>query len=218
MGEKQALVIMAKEPVPGRTKTRLCPPLTAERAAELYACFLQDITTTVRQVFQSFPNIHPYFGFSPADAESYFHLLAPDFGRITQVGERLNERLQSVFDFSFEQGYRMVAAINSDSPTLPGVYLTQAFEHLETADVVLGPCEDGGYYLIGLKRPIPEIILPVQMSTDHVLTDTLALIIEKGLSSKLLPTWYDVDTAAELARLQQEMVGKESRTAAWFGQ
>jgi glycosyltransferase A (GT-A) superfamily protein (DUF2064 family) len=89
---------------------------------------------------------------------------------------------------------------------------------LEKADIVLGPCEDGGYYPIGLKRPIPEIILPVQMSTAYVLTDTLALIKEQGLSVELLPTWYDVDTAEELDRLQQELIGKESRTAAWFGQ
>jgi rSAM/selenodomain-associated transferase 1 len=218
LGEKHALVIMAKEPVAGQTKTRLSPPLTAERASELYACFLQDITTTVRHVSQANPNIDPYFGFSPANAAGYFQTLASDFGRITQIGERLNERLQSVFDAGFIQGYCMVAAINSDSPTLPEAYLIQAFERLEKADIVLGPCEDGGYYLIGLKRPIPEIILPVQMSTAYVLTDTLALIKEQGLSVELLPTWYDVDTAEELDRLQQELIGKESRTAAWFGQ
>jgi rSAM/selenodomain-associated transferase 1 len=216
--ENQALVIMAKEPMAGRTKTRLCPPLTAEEAADLYRCFLEDIIVTVRQVFQGNSQIEPCFGYAPVEAAGYFRQLAPDFGRIAQEGERLNERLQSVFETCFKRGNQKVAAMNSDSPTLPGSYLAEAFERLETADVVLGPCEDGGYYLIGMKRPIPEIILPVQMSTERVLAETLALIDSEGLTVDLLPEWYDVDTAEELERLKRELDGVESRTAAWFGQ
>ncbi len=218
MPEKQALVIMAKEPMAGRTKTRLCPPLTVEEAADLYHCFLEDITLTVRQVSQGNSQIEPYFGFAPVEASGYFRQLAPDFARISQEGERLNERLQSVFDACFERGYQKVVAINSDSPTLPGSYLVEAFERLESADVVLGPCEDGGYYLIGMKRPIPEIILPVQMSTERVLAETLALVERQRLTVELLPKWYDVDTVEELERLRRELVGTASRTADWFGQ
>jgi len=215
--EKQALVIMAKEPRAGQTKTRLCPPLTAEEAAELYDCFLQDITVTVRQVSQNHSNIQPYFGFASLEAAKYFQQLAPDFGRIPQTGKRLNERLISVFDDCFLRRFQKVAAINSDSPTLPGAYLVEGFSRLDSADVVLGPCADGGYYFIGMKRPIPEIILPVKMSTERVLADTLALCEGLGLAVVLLPEWYDVDTMDELARLERELKGGESRTAAWFG-
>lgn len=214
---EQALVIMAKEPQAGKTKTRLCPPLTADQAARLYSCFLQDIIDMVRQIARTNPEITPLIAYAPETAAGYFQRVAPDFGRILQLGERLNERLQSIFDAAFEQGCRRVAAINSDSPTLPGTFLLEAFERLETADVVLGPCEDGGYYLIGLKRPHPEIILPVQMSTDRVLEETLALIERQGLAVELLPPWYDVDTAEDLARLEKELDGRRSKTAAWFG-
>jgi rSAM/selenodomain-associated transferase 1 len=214
--KKQALAIMAKEPISGQTKTRLCPPLTAEQAADLYRCFLEDIICTVGNAVGGRPDIRPYIAYSPIEAVNYFRNIAPDFDLIPQVGARLNERLQSVFSAAFELGYQQVAAMNSDSPTLPGAYLIEAFERLESTDVVLGPCEDGGYYLIGLNRPIPEIILPVQMSTDRVLADTLALITGHGLTVELLPTWYDVDTIVELSRLEKEIAGLDSRTADWF--
>lgn len=213
---KQALIIMAKEPLPGRTKTRLSPPLTAEQAADLYRCFLEDVVSIVKGVAQERPQIAPYIAYAPANAAAYFQQLAPGFNLIPQLGSCLNDRLQSAFTNAFEQGYEQVAAINSDSPTLPGSYLKEAFDRLETADVVLGPCEDGGYYLIALKRPIPEIILPVQMSTARVLTDTLTLIEAQDLTVHLLPAWYDVDTVAELSRLEKEVVGQQSSTAEWF--
>lgn len=207
---------MAKEPLPGRTKTRLCPPLTADEAADLYTCFLADVTDTVREVAEKQPEIAPWIAYHPLGSAGYFEQLAPDFRLVPQLGERLNERLLTVFETCFEQGCSMVAAINSDSPTLPGEYLIEAFDRLETADVVLGPCEDGGYYLIGLKRPCPEIILPVQMSTERVLADTLDLIEAQGLAVEQLPVWYDVDTVEELTRLKKELDGRNSRTAAWF--
>jgi len=96
--------------------------------------------------------------------------------------------------------------IDSDSPTLPAEYLGMAFAALDgVADVVLGPCDDGGYYLIGLKRPQPRLLREVQMSTPFVVRDTLALASELGLRVALLPQWYDVDTVAELNRLRVEL-------------
>ena len=95
--------------------------------------------------------------------------------------------------------------MDSDSPTLPSAYVAQAFDGLDDADVTLGPCEDGGYYLIGLKRPQPRLLRKVRMSTPHVLRDTLALAHEAGLGVALLPRWYDVDTLQELQRLRAEL-------------
>jgi glycosyltransferase A (GT-A) superfamily protein (DUF2064 family) len=97
--------------------------------------------------------------------------------------------------------------MNSDGPTLPSPYLKAAFERLtEGTDVVLGPCDDGGYYLIGLKRPVPRLLREVQMSTPNVTRDTLNLAMEEGLRVKLLPEWYDVDSAASLSRLARELL------------
>jgi glycosyltransferase A (GT-A) superfamily protein (DUF2064 family) len=101
--------------------------------------------------------------------------------------------------------------MDSDSPTLPAAYLSAAFTHLrEGADVVLGPCDDGGYYLIGLRQPQSRLLREVPMSTPTVLRDTLAIAEELGLRVALLPTWYDVDTVAELRRLRQELDGMQT--------
>jgi glycosyltransferase A (GT-A) superfamily protein (DUF2064 family) len=105
-----------------------------------------------------------------------------------------------------------VAAINSDGPNLPVDYLSSAFQLLaRDNDVVMGPCEDGGYYLIGLKQPAPRLLRELRMSTEHVLDDTLALAGEGGLKVQLLPTWYDVDDVPSLARLVQRCADSHLR-------
>ena len=113
--------------------------------------------------------------------------------------------------------------MDSDSPTLPVSYLIQAFKRLAAADIVLGPTLDGGYYLIGIKRPQPQLLLQVQMSTAHVLADTLALAKTSGLTVSLLPTWYDVDTIADLHKLDLEIArmsanGRAAATCRWLAQ
>ena len=96
--------------------------------------------------------------------------------------------------------------MNSDGPTLPAAHLERAFVALrDGADVALGPSADGGYYLIGVKQPAPRLLRGVRMSTPTVLADTLALAAEYGLRVELLPAWYDVDEAADLARLTREL-------------
>jgi rSAM/selenodomain-associated transferase 1 len=202
---KKALLVMAKRPFPGQTKTRMTPALSPKEAADLYACFLQDVLATVRKV----PQITPFIAYAPAneEAEVYFSHLAPDFGRIPQLGSDLGARLDGVLTHCLNIGYTQVVAINSDSPSLPAAYLAEAFTQLNdpAVDVVLGPCEDGGYYAIGWKRPFPRLVRNVQMSTNHVLQDTLAIAQEENLHVALLPTWYDVDELAELHRLQRDL-------------
>ena len=88
---------------------------------------------------------------------------------------------------------------------MPPAYVAQAFEVLAENDVVLGPCRDGGYYLIGLTRPQPQLLREVQMSQPNVLRDTLALAEQTGLRVALLPEWYDIDTLQDLAQLQTEL-------------
>ncbi len=202
---------MAKRPFPGRTKTRLTPVLSHEAAAKLYECFLRDVLNIVRTV----PKITPFIAYAPNDAETaaYFCKLAPDFKLIPQIGDTLGERLDGVLTSSLQNGFDQVAAINSDSPTLPGGYLADAFTQLDDpeTDVVFGPCEDGGYYLIGWKRPYPRLVRNVQMSTPHVLQDSLAIANAANLRVSLLPSWYDVDEVAELHRLRTALLtGEES--------
>jgi rSAM/selenodomain-associated transferase 1 len=198
----QSLFVVAKRPAAGQTKTRLCPPLTGEAAAALYACFLRDTLDLMRQV----PNVECGIVYLPASALDYFSTLAPDMRLSLQEGGDLGERLDHLLTVALESGASQAVVMDSDSPTLPADYLVQAFDALAgSCDVVLGPCEDGGYYLIGLKRPQPRLLREVQMSTPHVVRDTLALAEQLGLKVALLPTWYDVDTVAELDRLRDEL-------------
>lgn len=199
-----ALLVVAKRPAHGRTKTRLSPPLSAEEAAALYECFLRDTLDLMRQV----PGVQRGVVYLPPEAGAYFAGLAPGFEYIPQEGADLGARLENALTFYLSQGYQRVTIMNSDGPTLPPAFLVRAFDVLAgEADVVLGPCDDGGYYLVGLKRPAPRLLRKVRMSTGRVLTDTLALAAEEGLRVELLPTWYDVDDVASLKRLVAELAG-----------
>lgn len=196
-----ALLVVAKRPAPGHTKTRLTPPLTPLEAAQLYEAFLRDTLDLIRQI----PGARPILAYLPEDADDYFRSLAPDFELLTQQGGDLGERLDNALSHCLSDGFQRAVIVDSDSPTLPLEYLARAFIALETADCVVGPCDDGGYYLIGLRRPASRLLRAVRMSTATVTRDTLALAAEEKLSFAQLPTWYDVDTVAELERLRAEM-------------
>lgn len=199
---QRTLLVVAKQPAAGQTKTRLCPPLSGESAAALYECFLRDTLDIMRAV----PDVQRGIGYLPEGATDYFRRLAPDFALTPQVGVDLGERLDQLLTGALAQGAKAAVVMDSDSPTLPAAYVHSAFVQLQAgADVVLGPCNDGGYYLIGLRQPQPRLLREVPMSTPTVLRDTLAIATALGLHVALLPTWYDVDTGAELQRLRQEL-------------
>jgi hypothetical protein len=198
---ERTLLVVAKKPTAGQTKTRLCPPLDAVTAAGLYACFLRDTLEIMRRV----PGVRREVVYFPAAAADYFHDLAPDMGLSLQHGADLGERLDNLLTAALAAGAAQAVVIGSDSPTLPAAYVARAFTLLDDHDVVLGPSDDGGYYLIGLCSPQPRVLRDVTMSTPHVFRDTLAVTANLGLRVALLPTWYDVDTAAELARLREEV-------------
>jgi len=195
-----ALIVVAKRPAPGRTKTRLSPPLTPELASALYECFLRDTLDQMRQV-QDAHHVIAYL-----DELDYFQRLAPDFELIPQNGHDLGERLDNALTLYLSRGCEHAVIMDSDSPTLPSDYLSQAFNVLsDGADVVLGPCDDGGYYLIGIKKPTPRLLREVQMSTPTVADDTIALAKEEELNLVALPVWYDVDDVRSLSRLIKEI-------------
>ena len=195
-----ALIVVAKRPASGKTKTRLSPLLTPELASALYESFLLDTLDQMRQV----ANSHHVIAY--LDERDYFQRLAPDFELIPQEGDDLGERLDRALTSYLSRGYQHAVIMDSDSPTLPADYLSQAFKVLsDGADVVLGPCDDGGYYLIGIKRPAPRLLREVHMSTPTVAAETIVLAKDEGLNLISLPSWYDVDDAASLSRLRQEI-------------
>jgi hypothetical protein len=201
---RRALFVMAKDPRAGQVKTRLCPPLTGEMAARLYECFLHDVLDLVAGL----PGVDPVVAFSPPEARQEFsRLTAGRFLLIPQQGADLGERLENSFRVLFQRGYDRVAAVSTDSPDLPTEYLQEAFSRLEETRVVLGPCPDGGYYLIGLSRLIPELFRDMPWSTDRVVPETEARARRMGLTLSYLPQWHDVDTGADLERLVRELAG-----------
>jgi len=207
---QNVLLVVAKKPSPGQTKTRLCPPLNCKQAADLYECFLCDTLAVMRDV----PNVTPKIVYLPQDAHDYFRNLAPDMDLVQQRGESLGERLDNLLTDVLLDGADKAVVMNSDSPTLPKAYLIQAFDQLTATDVVLGPTLDGGYYLIGVKEPQPGILRDVEMSTPYVLRDTLELARKAGVTVSLLPEWYDVDTVEELHRLRNDISGLQNNSCA----
>lgn len=197
----RALLVIAKRPAAGQTKTRLSPPLSLAQAAALYECFLRDTLEVARKA----PSVTRFINYLPRDAEPYFRALAPDFDLLLQTGDDLGERLDFALTHCLSNGFERAVIMDSDSPTLPPEHITRAFDELESKDVVLGPCTDGGYYLIGLKKPAPRLLREVKMSTPFVVRDTLELARQENLRAGLLPEWYDVDTVNELEQLRAEL-------------
>jgi uncharacterized protein len=207
-----ALGVMTKAPQAGRVKTRLVPPLMPEQAAELNKCFLRDTTAAISIACSRRPacGIAVY---TPVGAESaYTDILPPDFSLLPQRGDTFGERLYFAVEDLFKCGFGSVCLIDSDSPTVPPENFAEAVELLSTsADrVVLGPSDDGGYYLIGVKQSRRRLFEQIDWSTERVFDQTMQRATEIGLEVRLLPTGYDVDDAASLRRLCNELLGHKA--------
>ena len=199
---ENALIVVAKKPAPGHTKTRLCPPFTPNAASEFYRCLLLDTLTLMARL----EAVDRTVAYTPHTAGTYFRTLAPNgFRLIPQRGRDLGERLSNALSQHFEMGYQRVVIMNSDGPTLPLYCLEEAFHGLDRAEVTLGIGHDGGYYLIGMKRLHPELFQGIAWSTEHVIPQTLAICRRLGLHVHPLLEWYDVDVAEDLERLRRDL-------------
>jgi len=223
-----ALAVMTKAPQAGRVKTRLVPPLTPEEAAELNKCFLRDTAAAISSVCsgglrppnadntQLLPGAQkasPQCGsvavYTPVGAELvYTNVLPADFSLLPQRGDEFGERLYFAVEDLFKCGFDSACLIDSDSPTVPAENFEQAVELLSTSEdrVVLGPSDDGGYYLIGMNKPHRHLFEQIDWSTERVLNQTMQRATEIGIEVKLLPTGYDVDDDASLRRLCNELL------------
>lgn len=202
MSKKREIIIFVKAPVPGNVKTRLVPPLSYDQAAELYRAWAKEAfknaaglqSAHVEVAYAAHPKIPTpdwlYNGQIPAD---YF----------MQSDGSLGERLIHAFTRAFTNGMERVVIIGSDSPGLPFKYFEDAFNHLNSKDIVLGPSQDGGYYLIGLSKSLrPEIFQNISWSTSLVFAQTLNAAAQIGLSTELLPEYFDIDTFHDLEKLR----------------
>jgi rSAM/selenodomain-associated transferase 1 len=215
---RQAIAMMAKAPVAGEVKTRLCPPLSRRDAAALYRCFLLDSIAKISQIEAA----TPVLSYAPATAQTVFETLAPGWTLLPQQGCDLGARMADCFAQLFAREYTGVLLTGSDLPTLPAEVFHQALALLNTpkTDVVLGPSEDGGYYLIGLRTLYSAVFDDMIWSTPQVFTDTVQRAERLGLNVALLPRWYDIDTPADLIRLRgtalQDPTGSLRHTQHFF--
>jgi hypothetical protein len=215
-------VIVAKYPEPGAVKTRLAALIGARAAADLYRAFLGDLA----QRFGAAQTLDGYHlcwacapGLRPADALR--EVVGRDGVIFAQRGDDFAERLYAIACDVCAAGYRRLIIMSSDSPHLPASAVSAAFTALDSADVALGPAEDGGYYLIGLtcdgrdsqRGAPPDLFRGIRMSTATVCAETLDRAYAQGLSTALLAPTFDIDEAPDLARLWDALRHADARLA-----
>ena len=214
-------MVAAKAPQAGAVKTRLCPPLSAAQAADLAAALLQD---SLRLAAAPGPDADCLLALHDGGAGGITTTPSPSFIPVTaekmrphailrQRGDDLGERLVHLFADVFAFGYNEVCVIGADAPHLPAAFLLEAFGRLGrkapggggAPDVVLGPADDGGYYLVALPRPAPEMFEDIPWGGPDVLAMTRARAGASGRTVALLPPWYDIDTIGDLNRLRGDL-------------
>jgi hypothetical protein len=215
------IAVMAKASIAGKAKTRLAPPLTFEEAAAFNTAFLQDVAANIAVAGQETP-IACYMAYGPPGAAAFFQShFPPSVGLIESWHPNFGDCLFVAIDQVLARGHAGAVVLNSDSPTLPPALLVETARLLaQPGDrAVLGPSNDGGYYLLGLKAPHHRLFEDVAWSTDAVARQTRERAAEIGLAVHLLPEWYDVDDVASLQALRGELIdGRAFVSSACLGE
>ena len=225
--ESCAIGVMAKTPRPGHSKTRLCPPLTPDQAAAMSAAFLRDTMDNLLTASRLAPVVG-YAAYTPLGAEALLRPhLPPDTRCVLADGdiaapsgvEGFGRCLLHATQALFAAGHQAACVLSSDTPTLPTAILGRAATLLLQGDaqrVVLGACDDGGYYLLGMRTLHAGLFADIAWSTETVADATRARAATLGLELIELPPWYDIDDGASLLRLAGDQAGyaaPNSRTA-----
>lgn len=215
-----AIAVMARSPFvnPGSIKTRLTPVVRNQTDRQsLYLAFLQDTIATVREVSEVALRV----AFTPAGSrETFARIGIAPHELLEQRDSGLGDRERHVFEDLFADGFERVVLIGSDLPTLPISHLREALGMLDTASdvVVLGPADDGGYYLMGLRAaggaPAPDLFNGIRWSTEFALTDTARAAAAAGLEVRFVPRWYDVDDEEGLRRLRRDLATRPELASA----
>lgn len=197
----ECLGLFAKYWHPGLVKTRLAKSIGPERAA---AAYLQFVSTLLERLGAC--SEQRWLAYSPSERASQFETILPGGWKLEpQAAGDLGLRMKSFFERRFAAGCQRVVLLGSDSPNVPLEYIRQAFDQLQGHDVVLGPTEDGGYWLVGAAGGVPDVFEAIPWSTPQVWSATLAAIRTAGLSHAVLPTWYDIDEHDDLFRLMTDL-------------
>jgi rSAM/selenodomain-associated transferase 1 len=191
---RKALGIFAKDPRPGKVKTRLCPPLRPSEAAGLYRASLQE--TVAAMAAEPFDQVLFYSG-----GADFFREAFPGVAALPQGEGDLGERMSRALGRLHQRGAQKAALIGSDSPDLPPAVVEVAFAALEEAEFVTAPARDGGYVLVGSRREFPLMFRDIPWSTPDVLAATRRRAAKLALSYREVPGWEDFDDLESLRRL-----------------
>ena len=197
--KENAIILFTRTPTPGKAKTRLQPFLTGEECSELQKAFIQDIYSMLRDIDAEIAVCHTNDG-----SISEISILAPDADLyFEQNGESLGDRMHNAFCHLFSIGYRRCILIGSDVPLLHKQVINEAFLLLENHDIVIGPTEDGGYYLIGMMEPCKEVFSLQEYGVSTVLEKTMAAAASLSKKTAIGPAAMDIDTPEDLLRLAE---------------
>jgi len=202
---EHALIIFAKAPIPGEVKTRLCPPLLDDEAASLYGSMVMDIVERC----SSLRGFDRYLACTPNVDHAFFKTMAARYGvhLWEQKGANLGERMNQALTTALGKGYQYALLIGTDLPTFSAQACLIAIHTLKNHDVVFGPTSDGGYYLVGIKRPAPELFRDIPWSTPSVLYVSLDKAQGLGLVVGHLDPQHDIDTIEDLKVLVTDLQG-----------
>lgn len=202
MPHERALMVFAKVPQPGRVKTRLTDVFSPEDAASLYAAFLKDALAEYDSVDA---DVRLYLG--PTEARLSEELVPEGIRQFEQKGDGLGQRMQRAFLETFAAGYQQVVIVGTDHPTLPTEHLSLAFEALEEPkQIVLGPSEDGGYYLLGMNAFYGALFANMTYSHADVFQQTVERVGKTDAMLTVLPMWHDVDFPDDVRRLRNDLM------------
>jgi uncharacterized protein len=193
------LIIFTRYPEPGKTKTRLIPALGEEKAAQLHRRMAEHTILQARSLSCAIEVW--YVGGSEELIQDW---LGRDLCYRKQPAGDLGDRMCGAFRSAFEQGYQSVMIVGTDCPELTTDFMAQGFASLRNQVVTIGPAIDGGYYLIGLQRLVPELFQKINWSTAMVFAETLAIADKLQLPTYLLPSLHDIDLPDDLQYLDPE--------------
>ncbi|WP_300408847.1 TIGR04282 family arsenosugar biosynthesis glycosyltransferase [Lagierella sp.] len=193
---KEAIIFFTRVPLPGKTKTRLLTDFSPQEAARIHKIILTSIFNNILSVDRDiFVYINPM-----EESEVLKELLNWD-RFYPQIGENLNEKMQNAIFEVLDRGYERVILLGSDLIGVTEDYLQKAFDILDTKDIVIGPSEDGGYCLIGMKKKIFCVFDEEKSSHSKVLENLISRIDNDNLSYELLEEIYDVDLTSDFNRV-----------------
>jgi len=204
---KRCLIVFAREPKKGQVKSRLAKSVSQEKALDLYKAFLKDTLNLAKKVRCD----QRILAYASKNSCNYLKRIGAGFSFHRQKGKSLGDRMIESIDFCNKKIFSsQTVIIGTDSPHLPPSFIKRSFAALKRTDVVLGPCEDGGFYLIGMRKIDPEIFKGVIWSSTSVLKRTLMNAKRIGLKTELLEPLFDIDTQEDLKNLKKFLKNKRN--------